>query len=64
MVANPRGGMTVVHDATINDQRLDLYSLELQHWWQIIALLPDETRRHTSSGGVRSLQGQGGEVYT
>jgi len=45
-----RGGMTVVHDATINDQRLDLYSLEL-HWWQIIALLPAMRRgRHTSGG--------------
>jgi len=37
------GWMTVVHDATIDDQRLDLYSLELQHWWQIIAIcLPCE----------------------
>lgn len=26
------GGMAVTHDATIDDQTLDLYSLELQHW--------------------------------
>jgi diacylglycerol kinase (ATP) len=27
------GGMAVVHDATIDDQSLDLYSLEIKHWW-------------------------------
>ena len=59
------GGMMVVHDATIDDQRLDLYSLELRHWWQIIALLPAMRQgRHTSWRGVRSLQGQEIEVYT
>jgi len=35
------GGMTIVHDAEINDQRLDLYSLEINHWWEIIPLLPN-----------------------
>lgn len=59
------GGMTVVYDATIDDQRLDLYSLELQHWWQIIALLPAmRGGRHTSSRGVRTLHGQEIEIYT
>ncbi|MBR8830056.1 MAG: Diacylglycerol kinase [Chroococcopsis gigantea SAG 12.99] len=33
------GGMTIAEDAAIDDQRLDLYSLELQKWWQIIPLL-------------------------
>jgi YegS/Rv2252/BmrU family lipid kinase len=33
------GGMAVAHDAQIDDQRLDLYSLEIQHWWQIFPLL-------------------------
>jgi YegS/Rv2252/BmrU family lipid kinase len=33
------GGMAVTDDAAIDDQRLDLYSLELQHWWQVLPLL-------------------------
>ena len=59
------GGMAVVHDATIDDQRLDLYSLELQHWWQIIALLPAmRGGTHTNWRGVRALSGQSIQVYT
>jgi len=54
-----RGGMTVVHDATIDDQRLNLYSLELQHWWQIIAMPALRRGRHTTWQGVRSLQERG-----
>jgi diacylglycerol kinase (ATP) len=34
------GGMAVAPDAAINDGRLDLYSLGLEHWWQMLALLP------------------------
>lgn len=34
------GGMTIAHDAAIADQRLDLYSIEIEHWWQIMRLLP------------------------
>ncbi|MFM2027220.1 MAG: hypothetical protein RLZZ339_1937, partial [Cyanobacteriota bacterium] len=30
---------TFAHDAQIDDQRLDLYSLEIEHWWQIFPLL-------------------------
>jgi len=33
------GGMAIAKDAAINDNRLDLYSLEIQHWWQIFHLL-------------------------
>lgn len=59
------GGMAVVHDATIDDQRLDLYSLELRHWWQIIAVLPAmRGGRHTTWRDVRTLQGQEIQVYT
>lgn len=59
------GGMTVVHDATIDDQRLDLYSLELRHWWQILLLLPAmRGGRHANSRGVRALHGQEIHVYT
>lgn len=59
------GGMTVAHDATIDDQRLDLYSLEIRHWWQVLALLPAMWRgRHSTLPGVRALHGQEIEVYT
>jgi YegS/Rv2252/BmrU family lipid kinase len=59
------GGMAVVHDATIDDQRLDLYSLELRHWWQIVALLPAMRQgRHISASSVRSFRGKEIEVYT
>jgi len=33
------GGMAIAADATIDDRRLDVYSLELRHWWQIFDLL-------------------------
>ncbi|PAX51805.1 lipid kinase [Brunnivagina elsteri] len=59
------GGMAVVHDATIDDQRLDLYSVEIRHWWQIIPLLPAmRNGRHIHWREVRALQGQDIEVYT
>jgi diacylglycerol kinase (ATP) len=34
------GGMAVAPDAAIDDGRLDLYSLGLEHWWQMLVLLP------------------------
>jgi len=59
------GGMAIVHDAKINDQRLDVYSLEIQHWWQMLALLPALRRgRHTTLSGVRAFHAQEIEVYT
>ncbi len=59
------GGMAVVHDATIDDQRLDLYSLEIAHWWQIIPLLPAMRQgRHIYRRGVRAIQGQNIEIFT
>ncbi|MDZ8052131.1 MAG: lipid kinase [Aulosira sp. ZfuVER01] len=59
------GGMAVAHDATIDDQRLDLYSLEINHWWQIIPLLPAMRQgRHIKWREVRALQGQEMEIHT
>ncbi|BAZ01409.1 diacylglycerol kinase catalytic region [Tolypothrix tenuis PCC 7101] len=59
------GGMAVVHDATIDDQRLDLYSLEIKNWWQIILLLPSMRQgKHIKWREVRAYQGQEMEVYT
>lgn len=34
------GGMTVEASATADDGRLDFYSLEVDHWWRLLALLP------------------------
>jgi YegS/Rv2252/BmrU family lipid kinase len=53
------GGMTVAHDATIDDQRLDFYSLEVRHWWQFITLIPALwTGRFHERLGVRTLIAQ------
>jgi diacylglycerol kinase (ATP) len=59
------GGMAVVPDATIDDQRLDLYSLEIKYWWQIIPLLPAmRNGQHIHWREVRALDGQEFHVYT
>lgn len=59
------GGMAVVHDAAIDDQRLDLYSLEIDHWWQILPLLPAMRQgRHIDWPNVRALEGQEFTIYT
>jgi diacylglycerol kinase (ATP) len=34
------GGMTVAEDARPDDGVLHVYSLEVRHWWQLVALLP------------------------
>lgn len=34
------GGMTVAANATADDGKLDFYSLEVDHWWRLLALLP------------------------
>ncbi|MBW4625060.1 MAG: lipid kinase [Brasilonema octagenarum HA4186-MV1] len=59
------GGMAVVHDATIDDQKLDLYSVEIKHWWQIIPLLPAMRKgRHIYSDHVRTISTQEIEIRT
>jgi YegS/Rv2252/BmrU family lipid kinase len=43
------GGMTVAENATIDDQQLDVYSLNLKHWWQMLLILPTmRSGNHTS----------------
>lgn len=50
------GGMSIAWDARIDDHRLDLYSLEIAHWWQILPLLPAlRAGRYASQRPVRSL---------
>lgn len=59
------GGMTVFHDATIDDKKLDLYSLEMRHWWHILLILPALWQgRHTDLPGVRTLHGTEFEIST
>ena len=51
------GGMAVSKDATINDQRLDLYSLELKNRWQVFPLIWTLPRGgHDILPWVRSLK--------
>ena len=33
-------GLAVAADATIDDARLDLYSLEVNHWWELLKVAP------------------------
>lgn len=59
------GGMAVAEDAAIDDQRLDLYSLEIDHWWQMIPLLPAMRRgSYKRQSKVHTLGGQEIEVVT
>ncbi len=59
------GGMAVAADAAINDQRLDLYSMDMKHWWQMLALLPALRQgNHTSASWVHAWAGQEFRVYT
>jgi diacylglycerol kinase (ATP) len=59
------GGMAVAHDADVDDQRLDLYSLEVEHWWEIIFALP-ALRKGTQAqlSNVRTIEAQEIKVVT
>ena len=59
------GGMTIAHDATIDDQRLDLYSLEIKHCWQLIGLVPAlQFGKYEETFGIRALSGSEIEIFT
>ncbi len=59
------GGMAVADDAAIDDQRLDLYSIDYQHWWQIVLWLPAMWMgKHRQWRGVLTLEGKEFEIYT
>jgi YegS/Rv2252/BmrU family lipid kinase len=59
------GGMAVAHDADVDDQRLDLYSLEVEHWWEVIFALP-ALRNGTQFllPNVRTIEAQEIKVFT
>ena len=59
------GGMTVSDIAAIDDRQLDLYSIEIDHWWQIILLLPRlKTGSLADSKRVRTLRGRSFRITT
>ena len=59
------GGMAIAEDAAIDDQRLDLYSLELEKWWQVFPLIWRLPRGEQSIlPWVRTIEAQEIEIKT
>ncbi len=59
------GGMAIASDAAIDDQRLDLYSLGINHWWEMFTLLPALRQgRLGNISKVLTLEGTEMEVLT
>lgn len=49
--------LPVVEDAAIDDARLDLYTLEIQHWWELLAIAPALRRgRHGEKQQVETIR--------
>ena len=59
------GGNVIVTDARIDDQRLDLYSLEFSQVWRMALMIPHFKRgAHGAVREVRTAQGASFEVIT
>jgi YegS/Rv2252/BmrU family lipid kinase len=59
------GGMSIAADAAIDDQRLDLYSLEVKHWWQLFPLLPAiKDGSLAQAPHVRTFRGEEFQIVT
>jgi YegS/Rv2252/BmrU family lipid kinase len=57
--------LPVADDATIDDARLDLYSLEIRHWWELIGLVPALRRgRQGEKESVEALRATEFEITT
>jgi len=57
------GGMTLDETAAIDDGMLDLVSLEVDRWWQLVGLLPAMWRgTHWRDRHVRTLRGREFEI--
>jgi len=57
--------LTVAEDAAIDDARLDLYSIEMHHWWQLVALVPAlKSGRHGEKRQVEALRATEFEIHT
>jgi diacylglycerol kinase (ATP) len=67
MVGNGQsfGGLLKSYDASVDDRKLDLYSLEIHHAWEIIKIIPGMLQGHyVNSPGVRLVQAREFEVRT
>lgn len=59
------GGMTVESTAEPDDGRLDFYSLELDHWWRLVALFPYlRAGTHGTWRDVRAFQTTACTIHT
>jgi diacylglycerol kinase (ATP) len=57
--------LSVAEDAAIDDARLDLYSLEVRHWWELLAIAPALIRgRHAGKRSVEMLRATEFEIRT
>jgi diacylglycerol kinase family enzyme len=57
--------LAVAADATIDDARLDLYSLEVRHWLEILTLVPSlRSGRHGRKESVETLRATEFEITT
>jgi diacylglycerol kinase (ATP) len=58
-------GLRVADDAAIDDQRLDLYSIEVARWWQLLTLAPALKRgRHGEKDAVRTVSASEFQIRT
>jgi YegS/Rv2252/BmrU family lipid kinase len=49
--------LPVAEDASIEDASLDLYSLEVRHWWELVGLAPSIVRgRHGKKRSVEAIR--------
>ena len=59
------GGFVTTDDAAIDDRKLDLYSVELRHWWSYVeALWALASHRYDTSRCVFTLHGKKFEIET
>jgi YegS/Rv2252/BmrU family lipid kinase len=57
--------LRVAEDAAIDDHLLDLYSIEVQHWWRLLTLGPDLKRgSHGRRRAVRTARARAFEITT
>lgn len=59
------GTLALAEDATIDDQRLDLYSLEVEHWWQMLPLVwALRSGKLQDKAAARTLRGREFQIVT
>ena len=57
--------LQVAGDAAIDDHALDLYSIEVQHWWRLLALGPALKRgTHGRNDAVQTARAREFEIVT